>query len=200
MSERREHKRVSTRMKVEFGEDGFDQTGFATDVSVGGMYMECRHPAPRGTRLHLHVFEKDTDFYVEAVVVRQVVVNPQLRQVTKSAVGLRFLTPDELVSKSVPSSQRARVVHALQCPDASSVRKLLDEQIARRLIVVPTSEPPPSASELVEFTIEIGFGGHDDVEGVGRVVQLLGGDGAAQAVLEVRDTDAVREALEATLE
>lgn len=196
MANRRKHKRKKARVQVAYGEDEITERGFARDISLGGMFLDCRRPPPVGTRLHLHLKYPDRDFYVEAVVVRQKLVNPQLRQIEKQGVGLRFLTPAELIEGVVPKEERVQRTNMVQCSDAASVRDLLDKQLAARVIAVPVNDPPPGQGDVVEFSITVDVGDGANIDGRGRVVQLIGAGDAQQAVLEVQDADKVRQSLE----
>jgi hypothetical protein len=196
MANRRKHKRKKARVQVGYGEDEITERGFARDISLGGMFLDCRRPPAVGTRLHLHLRYPDRDFYMEAVVVRQKIVNPQLRQIEKQGVGLRFLTPTELIEGAVPKKDRVRQTNVVQCSDEAAVRDLLDKQLSARVIAVPVADPPPGQGDIVEFSITVGIGDGSNIDGRGRVVQLIGTGDAQQAVLEVQDADKVRQSLE----
>lgn len=200
MANRRRHKRKKARVQVEYGEDELEERGFARDISLGGIFLDCRRPPPVGTRLHLHLLYPEREFYLEAVVVRQKIVNPELRQIEKQGVGLRFLTPAELIADVVPKEERVQHTNVVTCADEASVRAVLDKQLAARVVVVPVSDPPPEQGDVVEFAISIELGDGTDVEGRGRVVQFIGAADARQAVLEVQDADSIRRALEHALE
>lgn len=200
MAERRRHKRVKKRVQVNYGERDLEQRGMATDISISGMFLDCRRPPDIGTRLSLQVMDADRPFYVEAEVVRIRRVDPRLRTLEKEGAGLRFLSPAELIAAAVPRDERVQLTNTLVCKDALAVKSVLSEQIYSRIIVVPVSEPPPPAGEVVEFTIHIEIGDGIDVEGQGRVLQLIGGDGASlQAVLQLDDANAIKTALEELL-
>lgn len=199
MPDKREHKRFKKRINVRYGEDEFDELGIAHDISVGGMYIECRRAPRAGTRLHLHVMDPDRDFYVEAIVARTRRADPRLGRMEKDGFGLRFLTPAELISNALPKASRTQMTNSLTCPTADALRKLLREQIASRIIVVPAADPAPQPAEVVEFTIDVQIGTGQQIEGRGRVLQIIGEGSNRQAVLEIDGADAIREALTAAI-
>jgi hypothetical protein len=173
MPERREHKRIKKRIQVMYGEEVLDQRAFASDVSIGGLFLICR-PPPLGTRLHLHILDKVRDFYVEAEVVRQRRVDPRMRTVEKEGAGLRFLTPAELIAEAIPKTERTETTGEVVLHD-----------------------PAPASGTIVEFVIRVEIGAGAVIEGHGRVVQILGAVGDEQrAVLEIQDAATVRAALE----
>ena len=199
MAERRKHKRVKKRLQVAYGVDDLSHRGLATDISISGMFLDCRQPPDIGTRLHLHVQHPERDFYVEAEVVRVRRVDARLRSLKKEGVGLRFLSPAELIAASVPKEERMQATNTLVCTNAAAVKDLLSEQIYSRIVVVPVDEPAPELAENVEFTIRVEVGDGTEIDGRGRVLQIIGSEGSRQAVLEIEDSTKIRAALESVL-
>jgi len=200
MSDRRRHRRVKKRIQVEFGVDGLDQTGVVTDISIGGIYIQCRRPPPLGTLLHIHVLDRTRDFYVEGEVVRLRLVDPKLRRVEHEGMGIRFRNPAELVLQTVPDREDRTVeTMTLNLEDEAHARKVLKEQLAGRVILVPIVEPYPALSTVVEFCVRLEFAGDADLEGAGRLVQVLPREGGADAVIEVQNIATFVAALEQLL-
>lgn len=197
MSDRRKHPRVKRRVQVEYGEDDLGERAFARDISVGGLFLECRRLPDLGTRLHLHILEPHRDFYAEGIVVRQRKVDVRMRSIEKEGVGIRFITPSELVAEAIPKAARTRDTTAVVCADAEAVRTLLREQVYSRVLLVPVRNPAPAQGTVVEFAIEVQLNGGTTVEGQGRVVQVIGTGGTDQkAVLEIQDAARIRAELE----
>jgi hypothetical protein len=103
--EKRRARRHARRLKVRYGEEGkgFHHIGLTSDVSATGMFVLANSSPKPGTRVHLEVtLPGEVQLFVEAVVARQVLVPPELRQVVKSGFGVRFLTGTELMAELVP--------------------------------------------------------------------------------------------------
>ncbi len=201
MAERREHRRIKKRLQVNYGQADLDSRGVATDISISGMFLDCRHPPPVGTRLHLQVLDPARPFYVEAQVMRVLIADPRLRTLDKGGAGLRFLMPAELIAAALPNkAERVQETNALICGDAVAVKNLLSQQIYSSIVVVPVADPAPRAGDVVEFTIYVEIGTGTEIGGRGRVVQLIGPqDGDRQAVLQIEDSAGVTTALEAAI-
>lgn len=201
MADRRKHRRVKRRVQVEFGVDELDQKGVATDISLGGLYIEARRLPELGTLLHIHVLDHARHFYVEGEVVRLRKVDPKLRRVESEGMGIRFRSPAELVLQAVPDrSEREVETLTLVLEDPAHARKILDEQLRARVLLVPVIEPTPSLSSVVEFTVRVGFANDSELEGTGRVIQILPQQsGPTDAVIEVREVETLRQAIEQLL-
>lgn len=194
MSDRRKHRRVNKRIQVEYGVTELDQRGVVGDISLGGMFIECRRPADLGTQLHIHVLDPGRDFYVEGIVARLKLVEPNLRRVASEGMGIRFLTPAELVMQSVPKAQRRAEAGEVFLAERDDAERLLAEQLAARMILAPAEDPPPALGVTVEFVVRLGFLEGEEFTGQGRLIQLLGADPTnKQAVIEVHDADDLRD-------
>ncbi|MEW5740305.1 MAG: PilZ domain-containing protein [Myxococcota bacterium] len=103
--EKRRARRHARRLKVRYGEKGkgFTHTGLTNDVSATGLFVIANSSPRPGTRLHLEVtLPGELLLFMEAVVARQVVVPPELRQVVKSGFGARYLLGAEVMAELVP--------------------------------------------------------------------------------------------------
>ncbi len=105
--EKRRSKRHAKRLKVRFGEKGtatFPHSGLTNDVSATGLFVVTSQKPKPGTRLHLEVtMPGELPLFIEGVVMRQVLVPPELRQVVKAGFGIRFLLGSELMAELVPA-------------------------------------------------------------------------------------------------
>lgn len=54
-AEAREHRRARARVRVEYHFGTTTALGHSGDISEGGMFLECDHVAPQGTRVYLRV-------------------------------------------------------------------------------------------------------------------------------------------------
>lgn len=197
--DRRRHTRIKKRLKVEFGERDLAHSGFAADISVGGLFLVTNLTLAPGSQLHLHVVAPENDFYAEGAVARVKRVEPQLRRVEHQGMGLRLLSPGELVRAMVPRLARTVETIELVCERPDQIERLLREQLSAGVIVVAVPSPPPAPNSSVEFSIRLEFAGRETFHGEGRVIQLLDQGGARRAVLEVRDAARLRSELEAAM-
>ena len=198
---RRTASRVKKRVRVEFGEKELEHRGFTEDISVGGLFLRANKLLPIGTRVHMQVNWETDFFYVEGVVVRHKQVTPGLRVLEKQGMGIRFLTPAEVVDLVVPSGLQTDKSLTLDCASPEAARKMVAEQLSRGVLFVPVSDPPPVPAQVVDFAIRLPFRtGVPPIRGRGRVVQLLprgyGEQGArAGAVVEVESAAVLCDAL-----
>ena len=78
--------------------------GLTNDVSATGLFVVTSQKPKPGTRLHLEVtMPGELPLFLEGVVMRQVLVPPELRQVVKSGFGIRYLLGSELMAELVPA-------------------------------------------------------------------------------------------------
>jgi hypothetical protein len=91
----------------------------------------------------------------------------------------------------------------LECKSAAALDKLIDDQLARRVVLMPTGSQPPATEQDVEFEIKLTFvNGSPGAVGQGRVIQILEGcfgpgDAGRGAVIEVSHAEKLAEALRA---
>jgi hypothetical protein len=198
----KEHRRVPQkllrkRLKVEFGEQAFDHKGILHDISIGGIFISAGRLFKKGTRLHLHVVDRESDFYAEGVVVRLKRVDQLLRRIEAQGMGIRLMSPAEVVREMIPKVARAVDTQQVVVSSAEQLQKLLNEQLVAGVLVVPVGSPPPAPNTQVEFFIRIDFGDSPrTVGGEGRIMQILDQGGKQQAVLEVQDAAKLRAELE----
>lgn len=194
---RRRHSRIKKRLKVEFGDHGLEHRGIIQDISIGGVFVASSRVFRVNTRLHLHVIDLRGDFYAEGVVVRTKRVDQHLRRIEAQGMGLRLMSPAEVIRSMVPKVARTVETRQLVCRDAQQLRRLLDEQLTAGVLAVPVGDAPPPPNTQVEFVIRLEFGrSQHDVAGEGRVLQLLEHGERKQAVLEVNDAAGLRARLE----
>lgn len=197
--QRRQHERVKRRLRVHFGEDDLEQTGMATDISIGGIFLKARRIFDIGTYLHMHVVDDELDFYTESRVVRIRRVDPRLRRIEKEGMGIRFVSAAEIIKNRVPRTSRTIETNVLVCESVADVEKVLREQLSAGVVMVPTSEAL-DLQTMVEFQIRCEVGPNTTtLDGVGRVIQILNTQDSPNAVLEVQNVAELRGALEASI-
>lgn len=198
---RRRHSRIRKRLKVEFGETDLSHKGFLSDISIGGLFLSAGRLFQVGTRLHLHVIEAADHFYAEGVVVRLKRVDQLLRRIEAQGMGIRLLSPAEVVRSVIPKAALTVDTQQVVLSKPEQAQKLLQEQLSAGILVVPVGSPPPAANTIVEFSIRIDFGSSPGtLGGQGRVMQILDGqEGTKRGVLEVEDAAKLRARLESSL-
>lgn len=103
--ERRDNRRFARRLTVKFCRQGTAQAyqGFTTNISFGGLFLGTNVALERGERLRLEIGDREKGFVIEGQVVRLERVPLALRQLRQQGVGVRFLTPVELVADLFPT-------------------------------------------------------------------------------------------------
>jgi hypothetical protein len=201
--ERRKSPRKRARLKVEYGDEDLSFASFTRDISVGGIFLVSNRLYDRGTRLHLHIIGSKFDFYSEGLVVRQLRVPANLRRIDPQGMGVRFISPGEILKQSLSRGARKMDTSALVLASVHDLQRVLMEQVAGGVLVVPVIDPPPAVATEVEFAVRLEFLAEpEDLRGTGRVVQVLDkyqGLSGRYAVLEVKDLETLRTKLESSL-
>jgi len=98
---RRTAERLPKRIEVRFWRRGNPQAhaGYTIDVSKSGIFLGTSQTLEPGERLRLELVERDRAFMVEGQVARVHRVSLALRHIEQSGVGVRFLTPAELLQE-----------------------------------------------------------------------------------------------------
>jgi Tfp pilus assembly protein PilZ len=111
-SERRQVSREARRIHLVFWDRDHPadrRTGFTSDASIGGVFVESNRPLRSGTRIQMEFDRNPGSFLIEGLVVRSVSVPPDLRKVRPGGMGVRLLDIDallrELESRSPPRSK-----------------------------------------------------------------------------------------------
>lgn len=190
--------RLQKRMKVEFGRDELSWPGFTHDFSTGGMLLQTQHLEPVGTRLHLRVHLPDSVFLAEGVVVRHKAIPRELRTIERPAMGIRFLTPQEVLDEAMKGRGTGALV--VECADPPRAREF-QESLDTGYVLAPAAPTAlPAVNTVVALKVHLGFKPDAHVEAKGRVVQILDADGTSKSVvLEVQDLAVVRNAVRRAL-
>ena len=128
--EKRKHRRYNKRYKVRFGES-FASSGFTGDVSATGTFVVTGTVLPVGQRLHLEISLDDHHkLFFEGLVARVRVVAPELRQIVKGGLGVRFLSGPELIGEMVPHiKDKTRIV--LAYPTLAGFQTAFEKELKR---------------------------------------------------------------------
>jgi PilZ domain len=104
---RRRSERVSKRVEVRFWQVGQKvQHGYSTNISSTGMHIATANPLPPRARLRIEVLHGEHGFLIEGVVAHRRAVHPELAKVTQPGMGVRFMTPIELLRELYLDEQR----------------------------------------------------------------------------------------------
>ena len=103
MNRRRNETRVPRRVEVQFWQAGQKiHRGYSTNISAGGMHISTANPLPPRARLRIEVVHGERGFLIEGVVAHRRAVHPELMKVTPPGMGVRFLSPEELIREIFP--------------------------------------------------------------------------------------------------
>lgn len=100
--ERRTHDRRPYRIQVCFWERGVEKRymGYTVNISDSGMFITTNRLLPRGTRIRAELKSPSgASVMLEAVVARG---ERSMNQLRPDAMGVRFLTTEELVRELIP--------------------------------------------------------------------------------------------------
>lgn len=101
---RRQSERVPRRVEVQFWQVGQKiHRGYSTNISASGMHISTANPLPAQVRLRIEVIHGDRGFLIEGVVAHRRAAHPELMKVTPPGMGVRFLSPGELIREIFPA-------------------------------------------------------------------------------------------------
>jgi PilZ domain len=197
--DKRVHLRTKKRIAVEYGESELERSGFATDISIGGIFLQARQLLNRGTRLHLYLKDPALLCYTEGVVARIVRAPTSLENVEQHGMGIRFLPVDEIIMASLSPHLRKRETLERVIASQADLHGILAD-IAGGAVLVPAASPEPGINEMCEFVVNITLSGASEpLLGKGRVLQHLEIAGKKHLVIEPKDMRALQDTLLAKL-
>ena len=163
--ERRLSRRFARRAQVRYwiGDDPKARNAFINDVSATGVFIVTPYPVERGVTVRLEILDGDSALKFEAVVARRVWIAPDLRKLGPTGMGVRFLTPEELVDQLKTRGEgRAPSVSAdgvfrIVLEDDKDLLEGYAREISQGGFYIPTDDPPALNTELViEFVLPAG--------------------------------------------
>lgn len=183
--ERRGAPRQRRRLRVRFWNDSLETSGFTTDVSASGLFIESSTVAPPGTRLHLEMTLESGPFFAECVVARVLRAARNVQPVVKGGIGVRFVGLDEALAGlgSKPDDGLR-----LDLRDPEKLATVYVRDIKRGGLFVPTRQPPAQDS-TVTVRLEVPEP-HEAIEARGRVIHLT--EDPPGAGLELLDLEELR--------
>lgn len=176
MRERRKARRFGRRLTVRWGETGFEHSGFTQDVSSSGMFVVSGALPEVGQRVHLQVHLTATQaIHFEGRVERHKQAPRALQSLARTGFGVRFVPLEELVADILPQLRAAPL--ELACETAVQAKALVDEQLRRGGLFVPT-QLSPARDEALTVLLKLTFA-QAEVALDGRVMQVMPGAGVA---------------------
>src|SRR3954468_9067973 len=100
--DRRRNRRWPRQLEIRFwkqGEEGQPSRAVSTNISRTGIFVRTQSVMPSGSRLLVEIGHSGRSILVEGVVMRALKSPAHLQTVMPSGMGVRFLTPDELLSE-----------------------------------------------------------------------------------------------------
>lgn len=158
---RRRSPRIPRRIQVLVQPRGETQAfrSHTSNLSEQGMHIATRHARPSGTRLRIEILDEREGFVVEGVVAHARAVHPELAKVIPPGIGVRFLTPEELVAglamprqAEIGSAEPPDGVFALQFGSLGQFLETYRRDIRVGGLFVPTRRP---ARLQTEVTVEV---------------------------------------------
>jgi Tfp pilus assembly protein PilZ len=103
VTNRRRSERIPKRVEVQFWQVGQKaQRGYSTNISATGMHIATPTPLPPFSRLRIEVLHEQRGFLIEAEVAHRRAAHPELVKVLPPGMGVRFLSPGELIRELFP--------------------------------------------------------------------------------------------------
>lgn len=190
--ERRRDARRPHRIKVRFLERGTDKrgSGYTTNISDTGMHITTSRLLPGGRRIRVELRSGSGDTVItEAVVARAERSSHQMRPDT---MGVRFLTPQELVAELIPGAGAPGVreptpaeegVYRFRFADHQQFMAAYQGELRSGRLFVPT-ERPAAVGEIV--TVELRVANASPMEFQALIVDRIeAGDGNLMAGMGV---------------
>ena len=119
------------------------------NVSFSGLFLSTNVALERGERLRLEISHREREVVIEGQVARLVRVPLQLRQVRPQGVGVRFLSPVELVSELFPTSATIPAATALLPEEEAEA--FPEPSPASEAVPDPLPEEPEVLEELEDL-------------------------------------------------
>lgn len=217
--ERREERRHPRRLRVRFWPRGEETpvSGLTGNLSRSGAFLTAPKVLARGTRLLLELPAGDGPVLIEGEVAHAHRIPVDLRSLGTSGMGVRFLSPEELVGPLLPvdaekdgaageSSERAALdagegsrVYAVGFPGVREFLECYERDLVNGGLFLRTERPQPRGSVVdLRFRLPEEAGEAESLEARGRVVQVVEpGDGAGEGGmgLELLDLETLLERL-----
>lgn len=186
-ADKRSGRRYAKRFQVRFWPVGEERayTAITSDLSHNGVFITSGRVLDPGSRLRLAFGEGEGRFIIEGIVARVHRVSPTLRQIEKQGMGVRFLTPSELIGELVPTvlgtmestagrrGEGARVFR-VRFNSPVEFRRAIEKDIRAGGLFLRTEDPPP-VDEVVTVMV---FAPHERLDPVtleARVVHRFSG-------------------------
>ncbi len=148
-------------MRYWIGNDPTPRAAYVHDISTTGVFIATPYPVTRGTGVRLEIRDGDTTIHFETVVARRVWVAPDLRLLGPTGMGVRFLSPEELVEQlRVRGRGGARKVNGedgvfeIVLEDDKPLLAAYSKELEHGGFYIPTDSTPELNQEIVlEFRL-----------------------------------------------
>lgn len=191
--ERRKDTRRPHRIKVRFMEHGTEKrgTGYTTNISNTGMHVTTSRLLPGGKRIRVELRSNEgASVIAEAVVAR---AERSSHQMKPDTMGVRFLTPEELVAELVPgappqdeepeSTDDDEGLYRFRFADHQQFMAAYQRDLKSGRLFIPTDHPAP-VDETV--AVELRVANASPMHFLARVVDRIEpGDGNLMAGMDV---------------
>jgi CheY-like chemotaxis protein len=148
-------KRVRIRLPVEFFDGEGVRCEFTGNVSVGGLFIECRNPPARGTPLALQLYSAGRRRRVQLLcrVVHTISTARASELGFKPGAGVQFTEPTDAVTEKLTevlgSIDSPRQTHAMVVDDDRFFRTVLGNLLRHEGLIVWEAEDGDRAFELL---------------------------------------------------
>lgn len=209
---RRDQDRHYRRVQVRFWPQGESQAvqGITNNLSLQGTFVNSHKIFPRGTRLRVELQLAGSILNLEGIVAHAHRIPPELRALGTQGMGIRFLTPEELLrpvlggkgATTTPTKSRAEAqkVYPVRFESPKRFLDCFRRDLVNGGIFVRTTRPS-RMREIVSIELHLPAPEARMIEARGRVVQVLEprstptGNAAGGMGLELIDLEALIEAL-----
>jgi hypothetical protein len=125
--DRRRNRRWPRQLEVRFwrhGDEGSATRAISTNISRTGIFIRTQMVLPSGTRIRVDVGHSGRSVIFEGMVMRALKSAAHLQAVMPSGMGVRFMTPEELLGELLPGVDlraEERIPSGVSTPTGSSV-------------------------------------------------------------------------------
>jgi Tfp pilus assembly protein PilZ len=145
MADKRRQRRYRRRLMVKFGEAELNQSGFTTDISASGVFIQAPRLVNLDSRVHIQIFFQNGFRFFEGEVRRHKQVPLKLRNVERGGFGVRFLLPAEIVGGEIISRDNYL---ELAYSTKEDLQKAFLAEIRVGGVFIPTSKLLPQHTDV----------------------------------------------------
>ncbi len=185
--ERRRSERRRCRVRVKFWNDELEATGFTSDISNRGMFIETTKKLEAGTRLHLELQLETGSYYAEAVVARALKTPRTAQPVVQAGLGLRIMDLTEAI-RAVAEAEVPDKGLEVDLSDLAQLATVYVRDIKRGGLFIP-AEKPPERDTTVTVRLLLPHP-HEPIEVRGVVIHVM--DNPSGVGINLLEVDQIR--------